>query len=849
MVHARGRRRHNRTRQDRARSRPVVGLVVATVLAVVAPAAAQSGGEGVDEAGEPARVTAADLGIEVTAGYDGHLLRSRWVPVEVTVAPDRLVAGTLRVLTEGNTGRQAEVRTVEVAAGAVKVFRFVVPPTFGMTVELELHDERTVRVPVETDTSARFIVGVLGDAVPDGAPPVNAYALQTPATVAAVPAEWLELSDRALDPVTTLVADTTALAALSDGALTNLRTAVAAGLDLVAVVGADGPVELPLPPGWVPATSATTRQVVAPGGQDTAVRVLTPTPEAWTLRPVDLAMDAGEEPVAAAVTAGRGRVAVVGVALGEGPLGRNGLLWGHLASPTGVTQGFEDPRVQRIASIAPQTLQGDDFEIPPLGVLAVFLVVYVLAVGPVNGLVLSRLDRREFAWLTIPAITLVFGAAAWVGAAGSSPSVGLAGRASWWIDGQGGELAVAAIRDPRPGVHTLALPGEGWAVTSATWNVPAVVDRSGRDTAIQLELEAMEVGTAVGWRAHERRAPLAVEVVAGDPPRLRVRNLTTETISELRVHAATSRLAIGDLAPGEEIEKELALGDTLPVRNAFGDDFADLRGRDGRVQAPAAMEALLRWDVLDGAPGLLWVSGTVASELDLGSIAADGGAVAHRGTFIAVGIDPPAPSGAVSPFQVQRQLVVPGFGELWQPGPLTVEGRAEAVLRYRLPRVEPLGMLTSSLERGQLMGGGPGAVQECWVQEVRGGDGDIVASQEVCGDPAAPPSPPCPPDATSCAFDGERFEICRGDDECEIAEVTSPPPAPDRVEGSGGLEVWDVVDRAWVPVGEAFPDGVGDPGRLVTPLGEVLVRVSGELHPFDFSGRGIGIAGSGEVDA
>lgn len=838
--------RARRTRR-RAWSGRVLGLVLAVGLLASAGSVAAAQEDAADDAA-PSTVTAAELGLEVVAGYGGHLLRTRWVPVEVTIAPDRLIAGTLRVLTEGNTGRQAEQREVEVASGAVKVYRFVVPPTFGMTVELELGGGQAVRVPVETDPSAQFLVGVLAESVPEETPPINAYAVQTPARVVPVAPIWLDRSDRALDPLTALVVDASDLAALGERSLVNLRTAVAAGLDLVVVADADGDLSLPLPDGWVPATSATTQQVTVPGGEQAPVRVLAPTAAAWSLRPVDLAMDAGEEPVAAAVHAGRGRVAVVGVALGEGPLGRNGALWGHLASPTGINQGVESSRLQRIASIAPETLRGDSFDIPPLGVLAIFLIVYVLVVGPVNGVVLSRLDRRELAWVTIPAITVVFAAAAWLGAAGSSPSVGLSGRATWWIDGQGGELAVAAIRDPRQGLHTISLPGEGWAVHSATWNVPGRVDRSDRDTTLELDLEALEVGTAVGWRAHDRSAPMSVELVDGGElgavARVRVRNLGPEAISDLHIHLGTQRTPVADLAPGAETVADVPLQAGLPVRQGFGDDFADLRGPQGLAAAPAAMEALLRWDVLDGSPGIVWATGTLGSELDLGTIEADDLPASHQGTFVAVGVTIRPEDPEVTPFEVQRQLVVPGFGELWQPGPLTLEGRAEAVLRFRLPRVQPLGTLTSTLERGQMIGAG--RFEQCFVQEVRNGDGELIAAEEVCGDPAAPPPPPCPSGATSCTFDGETLEICEADGVCEVAEVTVPE-LPE-VEGNGGLEVWDVVDRSWVPLDDAFPGGRGDPGRLVTPLGEVLVRVTGELHPFDFSGRGLGVTAAGEVE-
>ncbi len=44
-----------------------------------------------------------------------------------------------------------------------------------------------------------------------------------------------------------------------------------------------------------------------------------------------------------------------------------------------------------------------------------FLVAYTVLIGPINYLILRRLDRREFAWLTVPLLALVFSALAYFG--------------------------------------------------------------------------------------------------------------------------------------------------------------------------------------------------------------------------------------------------------------------------------------------------------------------------------------------------------------------------------------------------------------------------------------------------
>jgi hypothetical protein len=51
--------------------------------------------------------------------------------------------------------------------------------------------------------------------------------------------------------------------------------------------------------------------------------------------------------------------------------------------------------------------------LPPIGGLLILLAAYILVIGPLNYLVLRRLDRREWAWFTMPAFVLAFAAAAY----------------------------------------------------------------------------------------------------------------------------------------------------------------------------------------------------------------------------------------------------------------------------------------------------------------------------------------------------------------------------------------------------------------------------------------------------
>ena len=51
--------------------------------------------------------------------------------------------------------------------------------------------------------------------------------------------------------------------------------------------------------------------------------------------------------------------------------------------------------------------------LPPITGLLALLVAYIVLIGPINYLVLKRLDRREWAWVTMPILIVVFAAGAY----------------------------------------------------------------------------------------------------------------------------------------------------------------------------------------------------------------------------------------------------------------------------------------------------------------------------------------------------------------------------------------------------------------------------------------------------
>ena len=66
---------------------------------------------------------------------------------------------------------------------------------------------------------------------------------------------------------------------------------------------------------------------------------------------------------------------------------------------------------QQFASNMPYALQNlPMLDLPSVRGLAVMLIIYIISVGPINYFFLKRAKRLQWAWVSIPAITLLFSA-------------------------------------------------------------------------------------------------------------------------------------------------------------------------------------------------------------------------------------------------------------------------------------------------------------------------------------------------------------------------------------------------------------------------------------------------------
>src|SRR5690606_27127283 len=112
-------------------------------------------------------------------------------------------------------------------------------------------------------------------------------------------------------------------------------------------------------------------------------------------------------------TIGAGRVVLVGTDLASGDFRgweASPQPWSRIVPRSPLDEGlFGPPEVNQAADSMAQALNNlPELSVPPVELLLLVIVGYILLIGPLSYLVLRRLDRRELAWVTAPILVLLF---------------------------------------------------------------------------------------------------------------------------------------------------------------------------------------------------------------------------------------------------------------------------------------------------------------------------------------------------------------------------------------------------------------------------------------------------------
>jgi hypothetical protein len=479
----------------------------------------------------------AETGLVVEAGFAGGLYTpGRSVPVRVRITADRLVQGTLRVELESFDESVPVAVPVEVPGGSSKEYLVVLPTAVdagqqvAVTASLDGGDASAGRQDLTFSTDSD-LVGLVPDLVAGGEvpDPVELGPSMGTSRFHQLTAEELA-SPGAIDALGLIVTAGDGLSSLGPEARANVLDWLDRGGRLV-LDGSPGDAVGGLPEEW------------QPGPADV---------RSWTGR-------GGVRLVAGAVAAGRWDEVVEPM-----PLMPVGELNG------GMFFGPSD-------GVASTVAEDGGLRVAVVGWLLLFLVAYVVLVGPLAFLLLRRAGKAGWTWLAVPTVAVVFTVAAFV--IGSDLRTG-------------NEIAHGTVVETRPqGARVFSYVGllsrsgadarvslpAGWQSSDMSSPMSGWFDSGTRSpgpervvvgadaTVDEVALDPGGFGMVTAWGPIEATPGIEVTAVAGTDGSVHgtVRNATDVTLRDVLILVGVRAWGGGKLEPGEEAEWQLDPGGGL----------------------------------------------------------------------------------------------------------------------------------------------------------------------------------------------------------------------------------------------------------------------------------------------
>ncbi|HYO87252.1 MAG TPA: hypothetical protein VER79_01320, partial [Candidatus Limnocylindrales bacterium] len=583
------------------RSRFVWFGLIALLLALAGSAAAQSGG--LQELIE----------LRVDAGYDGHFRELEWLPVRVSVVnngPD--VSGRLvvRPETSGDGITNTFSAPVLLPQGAQQtIFLYVTARAFANQVRVELLSDAGA-VLASGDDLIRVvrpgdrIAVVFTDAVAGGVDLSGAVLGGFSLFQADWSAQQLPPLPEALAGIDLMLFDELDTGVFSTAQRKALGDWVRAGGHLIAAGGA----------GWQATAAGLTELLPLIPQSAQSIESLLPIAQ-WLAVPEaqakaldapalvatgELSADAqvlvqstGNVPLVVRRFVGNGVVDYLAPGPNAAPLrdwAGMGDLWFALETSRGPlpgwAHGFENwGQAQQAVSIIP----GID-PLPDILPLALFMLAYVVVVGPLNFVVLTRLDRRDWAWLTIPLSILVFSGASWIigsNLRGADPLLNrMAVVRTWPDEDRAAAEGLVGLLSPRRAQYTL-LSGDGQPLRP----IPQALQSGSllvRGAQASVDIQQAEAFAAVNFAVDssfvagfsqsgltEAPSVSGSATLIYDPAiagqmlaRGAIRNDTEQVLRAPVILGRGAALRLPDLAPGEVAPFELTLTGEGPASPA-----------------------------------------------------------------------------------------------------------------------------------------------------------------------------------------------------------------------------------------------------------------------------------------
>lgn len=578
--------------------------------------------------------TAANVQLDVRAGFDRYVRSGTWVPVQVTLTntgSDQRVE--VRVQRRGGPGLSPVSRQVDLPNQSRKQFTLmtlddgvltplVVQALAGDTV---LAEQAIETLPVPSD---RALVGLLA------APPesnerllktlkgdTNQLARLAPEELPTNAFAWTGLNALVVNGQSTHALSPAQRAALSQWVGMGGRLVLGGGnaaATALEELGDLAPVRLTGPS--ISAVQLTGLEALAnepvKGLGPFAVAATEPVPGSLVVARQD------NTPLIVTRPVGQGQVTFVALDLGLDPFptwAGTAALWSKVLLPSAMMPGLARTILPEweAGRLSAALGSGTALDLPAAGALALFLLVYIVVIGPVNYLVLRQFDRREWAYLTVPAITLLFlGGIYLLGAGARGDQVvvnslslvrsadGIAGApVESYVGVFSPGRATRTLRLPAntvvtglAGEPTLA-PGGGLRTARANWPVSQGANTELRD----IPFADADFKTFVAQGGVEA-PPLATELrIEGDRLVGQVRNQGREPLTDTLLLVGQQWQPLGTLAPGASVAVDWSIPEPQGGDSETGPLSIRLTGGFG--PGSANWRAQARFELLDALYG------------------------------------------------------------------------------------------------------------------------------------------------------------------------------------------------------------------------------------------------------
>jgi hypothetical protein len=203
--------------------------------------------------------------------------------------------------------------------------------------------------------------------------------------------------------------------------------------------------------------------------------------------------------------------------------------------------------------------------LPSAGTLMVFLLIYVLAIGPVNYMVLKRLNRRELAWVSIPVLVLFFTITAYITGfqlKGNNIIINQMNVAYGQVGGEQLRVqSLVGLYSPRRASYDLIFPADTAArpfsrefgTMSGSGNLDAI-SRSNNlvMTNVLVDVSDVESFVAESYRPAPEVTAVAQMNISGSAVQLAIttQNNSAFTLEHVSALIGTQVFSLGTMAPG-----------------------------------------------------------------------------------------------------------------------------------------------------------------------------------------------------------------------------------------------------------------------------------------------------------